>query len=77
MDVTYYFASSIDGFIATEEGDVSWMETLGVPYDHEGYSQFVSTVDGLIMGRKTYDMIRNFGTWPYGKRPTWVSDCLY
>lgn len=72
MDVTYYLASSIDGFIAKQDGDVSWMERLGVPYDEEGYTQFISSVDGLIMGRKTYDMIRDFGAWFYGDRPTWV-----
>lgn len=72
MDVTYYFASSIDGFIASEDGDVSWMEGLGVPYDEEGYAQFISSVDGLIMGRKTYDMIQGFNAWFYGDRPTWV-----
>lgn len=72
MEITYYLASSVDGFIAKEDGDVSWMEELGIPYDHSGYNEFFSSIDGLIMGRKTYQMIQDFGSWPYEDKPTWI-----
>jgi len=40
--------------------------------EQSGYNEFYDTVDGLVMGPKTYDMIREFGKWPYGDKPTWI-----
>ncbi|TQV74092.1 dihydrofolate reductase [Aliikangiella marina] len=72
MKVTYYVAASLDGFIAKADGDVSWLEQLGIPMEDTGYDVFFSSVDGLIMGRKTYQLINTFGDWPYGSKPVWV-----
>lgn len=72
MKVTYYVASSIDGYIAKDDGDVSWLEELDIPPEENGYEAFYSTVDALVMGRKTYQIIDSFGTWPYGDKPAWV-----
>jgi dihydrofolate reductase len=72
MKTTYYVASSLDGYIAKEDGDVSWLEELGISMEDTGYEEFYSTVDALIMGRKTYEMIGGFGEWPYGNKPVWV-----
>ncbi len=72
MKVTYYVASSLDGYIAKEDGDVSWLEELGISMEETGYDEFFATVDALVMGRKTYDFIYDFGSWPYGDKPTWV-----
>ena len=72
MKITYYVASSIDGYIAREDGDVSWLDELGISPEESGYYEFLSTVDGIVMGRNTYDMILSFGSWPYGEKPTWV-----
>lgn len=72
MKTTYYVASSLDGYIAKEDGDVSWLEELDISMADTGYNEFYSTVDGLVMGRKTYDMIVSFGEWPYGDKPVWV-----
>jgi dihydrofolate reductase len=72
MKVTYYVASSLDGYISKEYGDVSWLEELNVSMEDAGYDEFYSTVDALVMGRKTYEMIVNFGQWPYGDKPVWV-----
>ena len=72
MKTTYYVASSLDGYIAKEDGDVSWLEDLDISLEETGYEEFYSTVDAIVMGRKTYDMIRSFGSWPYGDKPVWV-----
>ena len=72
MKVTYYVASSIDGFIAKDDGDVSWLDELNVPMESSGYEEFFATVDALVMGRKTYEIISNFGSWPYGNKPSWI-----
>ena len=72
MKTTYYAASSLDGCIAKEDGDVSWLETLGIAIEETGYNEFYATVDGLVMGRNTYDMIVSYGQWPYDDKPVWV-----
>ena len=72
MKVTYYVASSLDGYIAKEDNDVSWLEELNISMQDTGYNEFYSTVDALVMGRKTYEMVVSFGKWPYGDKPVWV-----
>jgi len=72
MKTTYYVASSLDGYIAKEDGDVSWLENLDISMEDAGYEEFYSTVDALVMGRKTYEMIVSFGQWPYAEKPVWV-----
>ena len=72
MKTTYYVASSLDGFIAKEDGDVSWLDELGVSMSDTGYDEFYSTVDALVMGRKTYEFVVSYGQWPYDDKPVWV-----
>ena len=72
MKVTYYVASSLDGYIAKANGDVSWLDSLGISMAETGYDNFFSSVDGLVMGRKTYAFVQEYGSWPYGDKPTWV-----
>jgi dihydrofolate reductase len=72
MKITYYVASSLDGYIAKEDGDVSWLDELAISLEETGYDEFYSTVGALVMGRNTYDMIQSFGSWPYGEKPTWI-----
>jgi len=68
MDVSVFIATSLDGFIATLDGGVDWLTESGTPEDNEefGYTQFMSTVDVMVMGRKTLDIVLSFGVdWPY------------
>ena len=73
-----YIATSIDGFIAGEDDDLSWLPTDVDPSTSEpgalGYEQFIEGVGALLMGRRTYDVVRSFGVeWPYGERPVLVA----
>ena len=72
MKITYYAATSLDGFIAREDGDVSWLDDLNIDMADTGYDDFFASIDGLAMGRNTYDFVFNYGSWPYGDKPTWV-----
>ena len=69
-----YIATSLDGFIARPNGALDWLvapnqvdETTG------GFDEFFATIDALVMGRNTYDMMRSFGQWPYGDTPVFVA----
>jgi len=72
MEITYYVASSLDGFIAEPDGGIDFLSLVGGEPDPEPYEQFFSGVDALLMGRRTYDQVLGFGEWPYGDRPCWV-----
>jgi dihydrofolate reductase len=72
MKITYYVAISLDEFIARKNGDVSWLDDLNIDMNETGYDEFFASVDGLVMGRSTYEFVFNYGSWPYGNKPTWI-----
>jgi dihydrofolate reductase len=62
-----FLAMSVDGFIAREDGTVDWLEPFGG--EEHGYQAFLDTVDVLVVGRNTYEVVLGFPGWPYaGKR---------
>ncbi len=72
MKITYAAAASVDGFIARENGDVSWLDAMNIDPNETGLEKFFHSIGGLVMGRKTYDFVFNYGAWPYEDKPTWV-----
>jgi dihydrofolate reductase len=69
-----YVACSIDGFIAKPDGDINWLNEIpNENNDDYGYEEFMRRVDGLIMGRKTFEKVLEFDLpeWPY-KKPVFV-----
>jgi len=66
MTCSVFIASSIDGFIATEDDGLQWLEAYENPggSDH-GYAEFMRRVDAIVVGRRTYEIVLGFGTWPY------------
>jgi dihydrofolate reductase len=75
----YYTASTLDGFIATEDDSLEWLFPLG-DVNETSYPAFIAQVGALAMGASTYEwMLRhalNVATqmgsaWPYAQ-PTWV-----
>jgi dihydrofolate reductase len=66
-----YIATSLDGYIARENGDLDWLDAAQatVPKGEDlGYHKFMETIDVLVMGRKTYEKVLSFGMWPYGEK---------
>lgn len=59
--IVLYMASSLDGYIAARDGSVDW---LFRDQDY-GYAEFYSTIDTVLMGRRTYDQLLEFGKYPY------------
>jgi dihydrofolate reductase len=79
MKTTYLTATSLDGFIATEDDSLDWLFPLGDPAQ-SSYPTFIKGVGALAMGSSTYEWIlRNSkmmeteagSAWPY-TQPTWV-----
>ncbi|NWF82182.1 MAG: dihydrofolate reductase [Chloroflexi bacterium] len=66
-----YIATSLDGFIARENGAIDWLMDANAsipPGEDCGYADFMSTIDVLIMGRNTYEQVAQFDPWPYDGR---------
>lgn len=70
MRASIYIATSLDGFIARENGDIDWLPGIetGPTGEDYGYKNFMDSIDVLIMGRHTYEKVLTFGGWPYGKK---------
>lgn len=79
MRTQYFTATSLDGFIATEDDSLDWLFPLG-DINETSYPTFIAEVGALAMGSATYEwMLRHADTvaaqtgtpWPY-TQPTWV-----
>lgn len=69
--VRVFIASSLDGFIAGPDDDLSWLPADGGE-DH-GYDEFMATTAALVIGRTTYDVVLGFDEWPYPDIPVFVA----
>jgi len=67
MKASVFIATSLDGFIAREDGALDWLPTDGG--EPHGYPEFMATVDAVVMGRKTFDTVLSFDAWPFGTKP--------
>jgi dihydrofolate reductase len=71
-----FIATSADGYIATEDGGVEWLEGCGKAgadmgeQSDMGFNAYMASVDCMIMGRKCMEKISSFNMtpeqWPYG-----------
>lgn len=77
MKTTYYTATTLDGFIADAQDSLDWL--LSQPQDEDGamgYDDFVQDVGAIVMGRTTYEWVRDHldsegESWSYDM-PAWV-----
>jgi len=70
--VVLYITTSVDGFIARENGDIDWLSIVDSDGEDYGYNKFYQSVDALVMGSRTYQQILSFGDWPYPGKPSYV-----
>jgi len=67
-----YIAMSLDGFIATSDGGLDWLDEIPNPEESDfGYADFMNGMDAIVMGRKTFEKVLTFDSWPYD-RPVYV-----
>lgn len=71
-DIVYYLAASLDGFIATRDGGVDWLNEYFGP--ELGFHSFMARIRGAIMGRGTWDKMIGLtgGKSAYGAMPVTV-----
>jgi len=72
MRVSVFIATSLDGYIARDDGSLDWLDEQNarIPSGEDcGYANFMADIDVLVMGRETFDKVSTFPEWPYdGKR---------
>ncbi len=72
LRIIYYVAISVDGFISRADGRIDWLDPFQASGEDYEYAAFFENVDGLVMGRRTYEQILGFAVWPYANKPSWV-----
>lgn len=59
--VVLFIATSLDGYIASPDGTVDWLF-----HDADyGYTEFMASVDAVVMGRQTWEQARTFEDVPF------------
>ena len=79
MKISVFIATSLDGFIAREDGDLDWLNAAnkGIPEGEDcGFQKFMAPIDVLIMGRITFEkvieLMKQGEEWPYGRKHIFV-----
>lgn len=70
MRASVFIATSVDGFIARPDGALDWLPQGDV--EEHGYTAFFASVDALVIGRGTFEIVQGFGEWPYKDKPVFV-----
>ena len=66
MKLSVFVGTSLDGFIARLDGAFDFLpEGGGEPH---GYNEFIATVDTIVIGRNTFEVVLPMRPWPYGDK---------
>jgi dihydrofolate reductase len=66
MTASVFVGTSVDGFIARHNGSFDFLSTGGG--EPHGYEEFFASVDALVIGRNTFEIVLAFPEWPYGDK---------
>src|SRR5512143_4162798 len=70
MKASVFCGTSLDGFIARPNDALDFLEAAGG--EEHGFTEFLASVDAIVMGRRTFEVVLTFGSWPYGTKPVVV-----
>ena len=71
MKASVFVGISLDGFIARPNGAFDFLSHGGTDEPH-GFDEFIHSVDAVVMGRNTFEVVAPFEALPYGKKPVIV-----
>lgn len=67
-EIVLFIATSLDGYIASADGTVDWLF-----HDADyGYTEFMASVDAVVMGRKTWEQAKTFEEVPFTGKQIFV-----
>ncbi len=70
MKLSVFCGVSVDGFLARRNHALDFLDAGG--HEPHGFEEFYASVDVIVMGRRTFDVVLKFGEWPYAKKPVVV-----
>lgn len=74
MRTIFYTATSLDGFLATPDDDLAWLDQRPPPSE-DTYTPFIANVGTICMGSATYEFLLRHhakgNPWMY-TQPVWV-----
>jgi len=71
--VIVYISMSLDGFIAGPKDSLSFLDSVQKEGEDYGYSEFISQIDSVIVGKRTYDIVIGMGyDFPHQDKDAWI-----
>ncbi|HEV2490227.1 MAG TPA: dihydrofolate reductase family protein [Candidatus Acidoferrales bacterium] len=66
MKLSVFCGVSVDGFLARSNHALDFLDAGG--QEPHGFDEFYASVDVIVIGRKTFEVVLTFDGWPYGKK---------
>jgi len=66
MRASVFIGTSVDGFIARPGDELDFLPPGGG--EPHGYTEFFASVDAILIGRRTFEIVMAFPEWPYGDK---------
>jgi dihydrofolate reductase len=66
MKLSVFVGTSLDGFIARKNGEYDFLPVDGG--EPHGYDEFIASVDTILIGRNTFEVVLKLPNWPYGDK---------
>jgi dihydrofolate reductase len=70
MKLSVFCGVSVDGFLARPNHALDFLDAGG--QEPHGFEEFYASVDVVVLGRNTFEVVRSFGEWFYRKKPVFV-----
>ena len=70
MKLSVFCGVSVDGFLARPDHKLDFLDAGG--QEPHGFEEFYGSVDVLVIGRKTFEVVLGFAKWPYARKPVVV-----
>ena len=70
MKLSVFCGVSVDGFLARPDHALDFLDAGG--QEPHGFEEFYGSVDVVVIGRKTFEVVLTFGQWAYGQKPVVV-----
>jgi dihydrofolate reductase len=66
MKLSVFIGTSLDGFIARPNGALDFLPPDGG--EPHGYTEFIASIDAIVIGRNTFETVLAMKPWPYGNK---------